>query len=504
MVERKYTKNQILELYLNNISYGGTAWGIESAAQKYFGKDVWNLSLAEASLLAGLPTAPSVYAPLAGNMELSKQRQKIVLNRMVELNYIDQAQADSVYAEELKFISQEDFINAPHFVSYVRDLLVSKYGERAVEYGGLTVTTSLDLDLQQNVQQIVKDEVAKDAYLRISNGAAVVLDVKTGGILAYVGSKDYFAQGYGSFDILTTFRQPGSAIKPITYALAFQKGYTPASVIEDAPITYKNQWETYTPVNYDGKFHGKVTLRSALANSFNIPAVKLAKALGPDNIVSLGQQLGLTGWNVDASYGLSVTLGGKEVRLLDLSNVYATFARGGLYENVAPILSVKDIAGKEIYAKDAGVKQVVDPGVSYLITNILSDYYARIPEFGTNNFLSIPGHVVAAKTGTTDSKRDNYTFGYTPSYAVGVWVGNNDNTPMNPYLASGLSGAAPMWNKIMGLVLQGKPNELFTVPAQVVFKYDRACNRSEVFAGGSKIPGSLCPVADKPKEKKEK
>ena len=484
MVEQRYTKDQILELYLNNISYGGTTWGIQSASKKYFGKNVWELDLSEASLLAGLPTAPSVYSPLNGDIELTKTRQKLVLNRMVELGYITPKEAESAYHKEIKIIPQTEYIRAPHFVMYVRSELEKKFGKRLVESGGLTVKTSLDLDFHEKVQQIVSDEVSKNAYLNITNGAAVVLDPKTGGILAYAGSRDYFYEKFGSFDILTAFRQPGSSIKPVTYALAFENGHTPASTVKDEKVIFKNEWETYEPVNYDGKYHGKVTLRQALANSYNIPAVKLASKLGADNVVALGKEMGLTNWEKDGSYGISVTLGGKEVRLLDLTTVYATFARAGEYLPTTPFLSIKDSRGYEILQKGEE-KRVLSKGVSYLITNILSDSKARIPAFGTNNYLTIPGHTIAVKTGTTDSKRDNLTLGYTPSFVVGVWVGNNDNTSMNRNLASGLSGAAPMWNRIMSLTLEGKNAEKFEVPESIIVKEDKTCGIKEIFVKGN-------------------
>ncbi|EKE00435.1 MAG: penicillin-binding protein, 1A family [uncultured bacterium] len=504
LVEEKYTKDKILELYLNNIPYGGTAWGVQSASQKYFGKNVKELNLAEASLLAGLPSAPSVYSPFS-NIEIAKKRQQVVLNRMVKLGYITKADAEIAFNQELTFVSQEDSIRAPHFVNLVRQQLEEMYGDEMVTTGGLTVTTTLDLDIQEKVQNIVKEEVAKSGDLNISNGAAVVLDVKSGEILAYVGSKNYFEEGFGEYDILTTQRQPGSSIKPVTYALAFEKGMTPATVIDDSPFVLSNAWETYKPVNYDGKYHGKVTLRQALANSYNIPAVKILNTLGPDNMVYLGKKMGLTNWAVDDSYGVSVTLGGKEVRPLDLANVYATFARGGVYKDTVSFISIKDNTGNELYKRPQLEEQVVSPGVAYLITNILADYYARLPAFGTNNFLSISGHQVAVKTGTTDLKRDNYTFGYTSSYVVGVWVGNNDNTPMNPFLASGLSGAAPIWNRVFSVLLSNKPDEPFVKPDAITSFYDKDCNRSEVFIKGSSIPSHLCVIEKKEdKEKKEK
>ena len=502
LVEKQYSKNEILELYLNNIAYGGTSWGIQSASKKYFDKDVRDLNLSEASFLAGLPSSPSINSPFSGSLEVSKQRQRLVLDRMVKLGYITRLDADVAYNAELILASQKDYIRAPHFVNYVRSQLYEKYGQRLVDFGGLTVTTTLDLDLQEKAQEIVTTGVKDSANLNISNGASIIIDARSGKILGYVGSVDYFSENGGAFDVVTASRQAGSAAKPITYALAFEKGFTPASVIDDSPITFQSYGQTYTPVNYDGKFHGVVSLRQALANSYNIPAVKLVKNLGVENMVALANKMGLRNWKFDNSYGLSVTLGGKEVRLLDLTNVYATLARGGVYKNVISFISIKDANGFEIYnKKDQLEERAISEGISYLITNILSDNYARSNAFGFNNLLNISGHTIAVKTGTTDTKRDNYTFGYTPSYVVGVWVGNNDNTPMDPLLTSGLSGAAPIWNKIMLSLLNGFENETFSLPSSVVIKnYPECGNRSEVFIRGTELK-SIC-SAQKDKVKK--
>jgi 1A family penicillin-binding protein len=488
LVEHKYTKEEILELYFNNIPYGGTAWGVQSASQKYFGKDVWDLGLAEASLLAGLPSAPTAYSPLDGNLEVAKYRQRLVLNRMVVLGYIGTEQAEEAYNEELVFAPQTDYIRAPHFVFYVRSELEKIFGARYVDFGGLTVVTSLDLNIQDEVQRIVREEIEKSVHMDITNGAAVVLDPKTGEILAYVGSKNYFHDDWGAFDVLTSYRQPGSAIKPVTYSLAFSEGLTPATIIEDSPIVFRYEGQVYRPVNYDRRFHGRMTLRTALANSYNIPAVKLVNALGPDNMVELGNRMGLTDWQANGVYGVSVTLGGKDVRPLDLANVYATLAREGVYKDVSPFISIKDINGRELYKGNDYEEKVIEPEVAYIVTDILSDYYARIPMFGTGNLLSVTGHTVAVKTGTTDQKRDNLAYGYTPSYVVGVWVGNNDNSPMNRYLTSGLSGATPIWHRIMSFLLEEKENEPFKLPDGILVKFDSECNRREIFVRGTAIP----------------
>lgn len=501
-VEKKYSKDEILEMYLNNIPYGGTAWGIQSASQKFFGKDVKDLSLAEAAFLAGLPSSPSSYVIYANDMELAKERQMLVLNRMLELGLISQEEKEKAAQEEIKLINQPEYIKAPHFVHFVRKELERLYGKQFVESGGLTVRTTLDLDLHEKMQKIVSEEIEKAKNLDISNGALIVLNPKNGHILAYVGSVDYFKENWGAYDVITALRQPGSAIKPVTYALALELGYTAAHTIVDAPLTIQlGGGQIYRPVNYDGKFHGNVSLRSALANSYNIPAVKLVRELGVDNMVELGKKMGLTNWEVDGSYGYSITLGGKETRLLDLTNVYATFARGGVYKPVIPFISVKDANGFEIYSVPQTQERVISQETAYIISDILSDNNARTPAFGSRSQLYIPGYTVAVKTGTTNEKRDNYTIGYTPSYVVGVWVGNNNNKPMNRYLASGVSGAAPIWNRAITTLLQGKADEKFEMPQNIVVKFDQKCGRKEIFVQGSKIPSDLCPDDDKDKDK---
>ena len=492
MVEKRFSKSQIIELYLNNTPYGGTAWGVQSASKKFFGKNVWELSLAESSMLAGLPLSPTTYSPF-NDFEKAKARQSFVLRRMLDLGYINESSYKSALAEKVTLASQKEYIRAPHFVNYIRDELVDKYGQRMVEFGGLTVRTTLDLDLQDKAQEIVTKEVDKSVVLNISNGAALVLDVETGEILAYVGSKKFFSTDYdGAYDVVRAYRQPGSSIKTLAYAMAFESGMTPASTLNDSPLSINTGTEVYSPKNYDGTFHGVVTLRSALANSYNIPAVRLSVKLGPDAIIAKGKEAGLTGWELDGSYGYSVVLGGRETRLLDMVNMYAIFARNGNYLPVTGIISVKDANGFEIYSDTRQPKRLFSEGVSYLVSKILSDNIARIPAFGPNSQLVVDDRKnVAVKTGTTDLKKDNWTIGYTPKYAVGVWVGNNNSEPMSQYLASGLSGAAPIWNSIMKEVLVGEQDIPFTQPGSVVTKNYKDCNLSEYFIEGTE-PRSPC------------
>lgn len=468
--ERIYDKNQILQMYFNEIPYGGPAWGIASAAQTYFRKNPADLTLAEAAYLAGLPASPTVLSPYGSNPELGKDRQREVLRRMVEEKFITVEQAREAEKEELKIYSPVAEIKAPHFVMYVKEKLIEKYGQRAVSQGGLKVTTSLDLKTQAMAEQVVADEVEKLGNLNVTNGAAMVTEAKTGQILAMVGSRNYFQKGEGNFNVTTALRQPGSSIKPITYATAFKEGYSPGTILLDTPVTFKNQWESYSPVNYDSKFHGAVSIRTALAASYNIPAVKTLAVVGIPDMVKTAQEMGITTFNDPKRYGLSLTLGGGEVKLIDMMSVYGTFANLGEKKEIQPILKIVDANGKVIedHTKNEAGKRVLSEAVSYMVANILADNQARSPAFGTNSLLNIPGHTVAVKTGTTDNKRDNWTFGFTPELVVGVWVGNNNNAPMNPQLSSGITGAAPIWNKIMTQLLVGKTDLSFKRPANVV------------------------------------
>lgn len=496
--EQKYTKDQILELYFNYVPYGGTAWGIEAASQIYFGKDVSSLTLSEDAYLAGLPQAPSEYSPFAGDGTLGKQRQKEVLSAMVMQGYITKSQAEQAYAEKLEFQSPQVPIQAPHFVMYVRDLLVRKYGLFEVERGGLQVTTTLDLNTQKMAEGVVSDEVDRDGYLGIGNGAALVTNPKNGDILAMVGSRDYFDTDHdGNVNITTSLRQPGSTIKLITYSLALSKGFTEASILDDSPITITSPGApSYTPVNYDGRFHGKVPLRIAFANSFNIPAVKVAQKLGVDAIVNFAKQMGITSWGSPNNYGLSITLGAAEVTMKDLATAYGTIANEGSRVDLDPIMEVTDSDGKVLQQKEVKPVPVVDPGVAFIVSNILSDNKARSIEFGSNSPLVIPGAQVSVKTGTTDNKRDNWTIGYTPDVLVATWVGNNDNTPLSQALASGITGAAPMWNRIMTNLVHDAPPSTLIKPADIV---ERSCfGYNAYFLAGTEFKGACNIVVPTP------
>lgn len=488
-VEQAYNKDQILEMYLNEIPYGGTAYGIEAAANLYFGKSAKDLNLAEASLLAGLPQRPSVYSPYGTHPELSKIRQAEVLRRMEEDGYITEEKAKEAKSKELIYRTAQNEVGfkAPHFVLYVKQKLIEQFGDKLVEQGGLRVTTTLDFELQKQVEEIVKKEIENLSAAKVGNGAAIVLDPKTGQILSMVGSKDYFGKSMPegckegascvfepNVNVVISPRQPGSATKPIAYSKALEKGYTPAQVYIDVKTEFPggNQ-PTYIPVNYDGQFRGPVQMRYALGNSYNIPAVKNLALVGVKDVLELGYRMGITTWepseeNVN-SVGLSLVLGGREVRLLDLVSAYGVLANQGRQLDPISILKVTDSKGKTLFEfHQAEGRKVLDPGIAFIISDILSDNGARTAAFGSSSVLNVPGKTVAVKTGTTDRKKDNLAVGYTPSVVVGVWVGNNDNSDMSPVVASGITGASPIWNKIMQVVLKDKPNEPFERPSNVI------------------------------------
>ena len=469
-VEMTFSKEEILEMYLNETPYGGTAYGIEEASWEYFGKKTENLSLAEAALLAGLPKSPTKFSPFGQNRESAFSRQKEVLNLMKINKFINEEQEKAALSEKVEFNPNKKEIKAPHFVMYVRELLVDKYGEDLVEKGGLEVTTSLDISVQEMAQKVVKDEVDKLKNLHVGNGAALVINPQTGEILAMVGSKDYFdIAGDGNVNVTTRLRQPGSSIKVVNYAYALSNGYTLSSIIDDSPVVFRVPGQPpYSPVNYDGAFRGRLPLRSALAESRNIPAVKVLASYGVTKMIEQGQKMGITSWKDPSRYGLSLTLGGGEVKLLDLAKVYATVANRGNRPEIMPILEVKDYKGK-IWEKASPQSQpVLDPRVAFLLIDILKDNNARTPAFGSNSYLVIPNHPeIAVKTGTSNNLKDNLAVGFSQKYLVAVWVGNNDASPM-ARVASGVTGASPIWNKIMRTLLADNGTVGWEVPEGMV------------------------------------
>ena len=468
--ERLYTKDQILQMYLNEAPFGGPSWGIESAAQTYFNKSAKDLSLAESSFLAGLPAAPTEYSPFGIYPDKGKTRQIEVLRRMVEDGYITKEQMTQALSETLSFKSQILDIRAPHFVMYVRSLLAAKYGEKVVSQGGLKVITTLDLSLQEMAENIVTQNMIPLANLKVGNSAAMITDSRNGQILVMVGSKDYFETNSGNYNVALATRQPGSSIKPVTYATGFMQGFTPGTTLLDSHTTFPQAGsKPYSPVNYDGRFHGPVSIRTALGSSYNVPAVKMLALVGVPQMINTAKDLGITTFSDPDNYGLSLTLGGGGVRLIDMMTVYGTFAANGIKHPSQAILKIYDPYGNvlEDHSKDQG-KRVLSEEVAYLINNILSDNNARTPAFGVNSLLQISGHIVAVKTGTSDDKRDNWTFGYTPEYTVGVWVGNNDNSPMNPILTSVITGATPIWHDLMTQILVDKSDLAFQKPPGII------------------------------------
>ncbi len=474
--EAVYSKDKILEMYLNQTPYGGTAWGVEAAAKTYFDKSAKDLTLAESALLAGLPEAPTTNSPFGPNPSLAKKRQAYVLSQMRQEGYITRDGEKEALSKPLKYKKLQNEIKAPHFVLYVKDLLVKKYGQKAVEEGGLRVKTTLDLDIQELVQASVAAEVENLGQYHVTNGAAMVSNPSTGEILAMVGSRDYFDESIdGNVNVTLASRQPGSSIKPINYAVGLMKGLSAAANFVDNRICFPNQGgRDYCPVNYDGKFHGVLSIRYALGNSINIPAVKMLKLNGIISMIATASAMGITTFKNPDNYGLSLTLGGGEVTMYDMTQAFGVFANGGYRVNLTPILKVtsSNLKVLEEYKSPKspifGTK-VIPQGVAFIISDILSDNGARVLAFGENSALKIPGKVVSAKTGTTNDFRDNWTIGYTPSYVVSVWVGNNDNSPMS-YLASGITGAAPIWHSIMAELLKNKPQEPLQRPPDVIQK----------------------------------
>ena len=473
-----YSKDQIMEMYLNHIPYGGTAYGIEAAAKRYFDKSAKDLSLAEGALLAGLPQAPSRYSPFT-NPDQAKARAAQVLGRMVEEEFITSEEAEVAKAETMTFATPGEHIRAPHFVMYIRSLIEEKYGTQKVEQGGLRVTTSLDINLQEMTQASLSAEIDQIERLKISNGAALVTNPATGEILAMIGSRDYFDDSVdGKVNVTTRLRQPGSSIKPLNYALGIEtKTITPSTMLLDTPICFKVTGQpNYCPKNYDGGFRGPVQIRYALGNSYNIPAVKVLAMNGIEAFMNFGTRMGITSWNDPSAYGLSLTLGGGEVMMTDMAVAFGVFANSGYKVPLRGILKIEDAGGQllEEYKSEGtsravtenrdalpstnNTNKVISPQTSFLVSHILADNGARASAFGTSSVLNIPGHTVSVKTGTTNNLRDNWTIGYTKDRLVAVWVGNNDNSPMS-YVASGVTGASPIWQDIMKVALNDLKTE---------------------------------------------
>jgi membrane peptidoglycan carboxypeptidase len=481
-IERTFTKDQILEMYLNEAPYGGTAWGVGTAAELYFDKPVSELTLVESAFLAGLPQRPSVYSPFSGKknddgVPYWQIRTESVLRAMEKNGNITKLQMEDEIAAlpDLEFNTTNTDIKAPHFVFYVRDELEEMFGEELVEKGGLKVTTTLDLDLHQQAQNIVAEEVEGVESYNITNGSAVVMNPNNGEILSMVGSKDFFDQDIdGQFNVAADgLRQPGSSIKPVTYLAMFRRGYSPASMIADVETVFKpnDSADEYKPKNYDGEFRGPVSLRNSLGSSLNIPAVKSVAIVGVKEFLQTAYDMGFetlepTDDNMKR-FGLAVTLGGAEVHLLDTVTAYSSFANTGLRVKPVSILKVEGNDGKVLFEhKEIQGKRVISEGESFLINDVLSDNNARLLAFGANSLLNT-GRPIAVKTGTTNDQRDNWTIGWSREVIVGAWVGNNDNSAMTR-VASGVTGASPIWRRIIFAALdQGYGAPAWEVPEGV-------------------------------------
>lgn len=466
-LERKFTKDQILKLYFNEIPYGSTNYGIEAAAQSYFGKSAHDLTLDEAALLAAMPQAPTYYSPYGSHTDDLVGRQHYVLSLMVEQKYITQDEADAAIATDTleKIIPRRESILAPHFTIMVREYLTEKYGEAAVEQGGLKVITTLEPNLQRYAEDAVANHVeANLKNYNASNAALVSLNPHTGQILSMVGSKDYFDESIdGNVNVTLRPRQPGSSFKPIVYATAFKRGFTPDTIIFDLVTKFKTDNGDYEPHNYTDQEYGPVTMRKALAGSLNITAVKTLYLAGVTNVLDFADGLGYTTLGDRDRFGLSLVLGGGEVKLLEHANAFATFATNGLYHPTSFILSVEDRNGKKLEEWKESERRAIDEKVAEQVNSVLSDDGARAYIFGAGGRLTLPGRPVAAKTGTTNDYRDAWTMGFTPDLVTGVWVGNNDNSEMRRG-ADGSIVAAPIWNEYMRQATTGAPVVNFTPP----------------------------------------
>lgn len=507
-IERRYTKDEILGMYLNSIYYGAGSYGIKSASETYFDKEPSELNLAESAILAALPQAPSALSPFGGDKEQLENRKTLVLTKMEEQGYVTAAEKETALSEKPKFAQspvdeqaslQESGAVGIHFALWVREYLYQKYGEDTVNRFSFRVQTTLDTKLQEKTEEVLKSQIERLKNQQVSNGAVIVLVPKTGEVLAMAGSRDWRDEESGKFNAVFALRQPGSSFKPIVYTRAFMDGTSPGDILHDKATDFSG----YKPKNYDGKFRGDVTIRRSLANSLNVPAVELLQNVGVQNVIRLAQDMGITSLTDPSRYGLSLVLGGGEVQLFEIARAYGVLANAGTFVPTHPILSIHnkfdtpiytyhpetqteesqqeqeglfeqltdsfDFAQDEPYAqKYIGVgspRQVIPPSAAYMTTHILADNTARAEVFGTGSALLL-SRQAAAKTGTTDSYRDSWTIGYTPDIVTGVWIGNNDNTPMAK--VAGSIGAAPIWRDIMEEAHRGKPKHEFERPGDIV------------------------------------
>jgi len=473
-LEQVLTKEEILLHYLNESPYGGTLYGVEEASLSFFGKRSSDIGLAEAAYLAALPQAPTYFSPYGLHVKELEARKNLVLDRMFINDFITQEEHDAAIVEEVIFKPQAATgILAPHFVFYIRDYLARKYGEESLAERGFRVITTLDYKLQAEAERIVNEYALKnEKTYNAENGAIVAVDPKTGEILTMVGSRNYFdTEIDGNYNVAIAERQPGSSFKPFVYATALKKGYTPETVVFDlktqfsttcSPDNQTSEGGCYSPNNYDGRFRGPVSFRNALAQSLNVPSVKVLYLAGMKESIKTARDLGITTLTDWTRYGLTLVLGGGEVKLVDMVGAYGVFANEGVKNNPVSILRVEDSHGNLIEESELHSERVIDRQVALQISDILSDNVARTPLYGSNSLLYFPGRDVAAKTGTTNDKRDAWIIGYTPNLAVGAWAGNNDNRSMNEI--SGLI-ITPMWRAFMDVALKDREKENFPEPA---------------------------------------
>jgi 1A family penicillin-binding protein len=464
-LEKKFSKNDILQMYLNEIPYGSNAYGVEAASKKYFGKSVSEINISEAAILAALPQAPSLYSPYNHDKQTLLGRQHYIIDLMQKQGYITEKEAKEAKEYELSFQAPTNNIKAPHFVMYVKQVLAEKYGEKMIEQGGLKIYTTLDLYKQEIAEKVI-DEKAKNNLenWNAENASLVSIDPKNGQVLAMVGSKNYFSEDIdGQFNVALSPRQPGSSLKPLIYASLFEKGYNPNTILFDVVTDFSTSGDSYIPHNYNLKELGPVSIRKALAGSLNIPAVKALYLSGVNNVLNLLNNCGYTTLEDRNRFGLSLVLGGGEVKLLEHVNAYSIFAREGEIHPISIILKVETPDGNILEEFKKETKNVLPTNITRMINSILTDNNARAYAFGTNNPLHFPDRPVAAKTGTTNNYKDAWTVGYTPSLVTGVWVGNNNNTEMRRG-ASGSTVAAPIWHEYMKRVLGDTPIEEFNKP----------------------------------------
>lgn len=476
-LEKVMSKEDILSLYLNEAPYGGNLYGIEEASKAFFGVDPLNLSLAQSAYLAAIPNAPTHYSPYGKYKKDLDSRKNLVLKRMLDLKFITSDQYNAALSEQVAFLPASPMhIAAPHFVFFIKDYLENKYGQDALDSGGLKVITTLDYNLELKAEQAaLKHAKENEKNYKGSNAAIVVIDPKTGQILSMVGSRDYFDKTVdGNFNVATASRQPGSSFKPIVYGLALKEGYTENTTLFDVKTEFNSSCSPqgkplpghktatcYMPDNYDNDFRGPMTLKNALAQSINVIAVKLLYLVGVQDAIKMAHDLGISTLNDPTRYGLSLVIGGGETTLLDMTSVYSVFANGGIRNPYQGVLSIEDASGNILEKYEDKSYQVLDANIPRVLSDMLSDNIARTPTFTANSSLVVPGREVAVKTGTTNSNKDAWTIGYTPSITVGVWVGNNDNAPMKK---GGAALAGPIWNDVISEALKTLPVESFERP----------------------------------------